>query len=106
MHKIEQEAAFQQRIVQAIHVLRHQRAVRRPIEQVRALAHHDADIGNGTLVDEMRVVLRHPVEIFASRFQPAAIFAQPILAADDVVVRRHAAGQVSLNHICASCGDL
>ena len=71
----------------------HQRSARRLVEQVRALAHHHADIGDGALVDEVGVVPRHPVEVLARRLQPAAVLAHAVLAADDVVIRHHAAGQ-------------
>ena len=93
MHEVEEKAAFEQCIVHAVHVLPHLRAARRPVEQVRALAHHDAQIRNGPLIDEVGVVPRHPLEIFPRRLQPAAVLAHSVLAADDVVVRHHAGGQ-------------
>ena len=41
----------------------------------------------------MLVVLRHPVEVLARGLQPAAVFAQSVLAAHDVMVRHHSRRQ-------------
>ena len=93
MHEIEQEAAFEQGVVHPVHVLPHERSARRLVEQVRPLAHHHAQIGDRALIDEVGVVLGHPVEIFVRRLQPAAVLPHSVLAADDVVIRHHARGQ-------------
>ena len=37
--------------------------MRRLIEELSALTYQDADIGDGMLIREMRIVLRRPIEI-------------------------------------------
>src|SRR5258707_354260 len=57
VHEVEEETSFQQRIVHPVDVLRHQRSAWRRVEQLRPLAHHDADVRDRSSVDEMRLVL-------------------------------------------------
>ncbi len=63
------------------------------MEELRPLPHHDPDGRNRPAVDEMWLVLRHPVEIQPRGLERSAIFSEAGLAADDVVVRDHAGGQ-------------
>ena len=60
VHKVKSEAAAQQRIVDAlrrlVHVLARARRVRAGVEKLRALAHDNADVGDGAAVLQMRVM--------------------------------------------------
>ena len=49
------------------------------IEKLRALPHHDANVGDGAASLEVRIVLRGPAKIIRADLLPAAIFAQAIL---------------------------
>src|ERR1022692_4130608 len=93
MHEIEQEAAFEQGVIHPVHVLSHERATRRLVEQAGPLAHHHAQIRDRALIDEVGIVPGHPIEVSPGRLQPAAVLAHPVLAADNVVIRRHSRGE-------------
>src|ERR1039458_1564021 len=93
MHEIEQEAAFEQGVIHPVHVLSHERATRRLVEQAGPLAHHHAQIRDRALIDEVGIVPGHPIEVSPGRLQPAAVLAHPVLAADNVAIRRHSRGE-------------
>src|ERR1035437_7342137 len=70
MHEIEEEAAFEQGVIHAVHVLPHESPARGPVEQVGALAHHHAHIRDEALIDEVGVVPGHPLKIFPHALHP------------------------------------
>ena len=67
--------------------------LRAGIEQLRALPHDDADIGQRAAHAEVRIVRGHPVEEFVGSLLPAAVDLEAFVATDEVAVGDDAAGQ-------------
>ena len=110
VNKVECEAAAQQGLIDAlrglVHVVLRMRSVWAGVEELRALADDDADVGDGTRGGEMGVVAGGPLEVVGADFLPAAVFAEAGFGADEVEVGHHAAGEVSFSHMRASSGFL
>src|SRR4051794_30796946 len=101
MHEIEQKPAFEQSVVDAVDVLLNTPCKRGFVEQMSSLSNNDTEVRNRTLVEKMLVVTRQPVEVLVSRLLPPAIFAESVLASDEVIPRHHPAGHGLIHpHLC------
>ena len=97
MNKVEREAAAQQDFIHALrgllHVAPRMRSFWAGVEELRALADDDADVGDGTDGGEMGVVAGGPLEVFGTDFLPAQVFAAPGFRAHEVEIGHHATGR-------------
>ena len=97
MHEVEGEPPAEKRLVDTVrrlaHVLAGVRRGRTFVEELGALAHDNADVGDGTAALKVGVMFGSPMEIVSADFLPAAVFAEPGLGPDEVVIGDHAAGE-------------
>src|SRR6202041_960896 len=83
------------------HVLAGGRRGRPFVEKLGALAHDNADVGDGAAALKVGVMFGGPMEIVRADLLPAAVFAKAGLGPDEVVVGDHAAGEGFVHpHLC------
>ena len=92
MNEVEEETAFEERIVHSIEELLHVRAGLRLVEKVSALSDNDTNIRNGALVDEVRIMSGRPSEVFFWHLQFAAVLTHTLLGPDEVPIGNQSAG--------------
>ena len=82
MNEVESKAAAQQRLIEAMRCFAHVRARMRRgrtlIEELRALTHNDANVGDGAASREMSIMFGGPPEIIGAHLLPAVIFSKAI----------------------------
>ena len=97
VHVVEGEAAAQEGLVEAVgclaHVLARVRGGGAFVEELSALAHDDADIGDGAARLEVSIMPGGPAKVVCAYLLPSTVFSEAVLRADEVKVGNHAAGE-------------
>jgi hypothetical protein len=95
VNEVECEAAAQQDFIDALrgllHVTPRMHSFWAGVEELRALADDDTDVGDGTHSGKMAVVAGGPLEVFGADLLPAQVFAAARLRAHEMEVGYHAA---------------
>ena len=106
MDEIEQKPTFKQSKIETMDVHHGISKFRGSIEALGTLAHHHSNVGYGTLISEVILVLREPGKELAPGFVPAAVGPRPSSAPMKWYHGTMPLATVSLIHICASSVDL